>query len=141
MRTYTGRDARLNRLIDRVEEMNRLLRDVRKSVPPELAPYCISASWSGFTLLVGVSNSAAANRLRLAAPTILTNLQAYGLHASAIRPRVQVALQTEKPNPPKNLRMTDHAMDAFSELASQVSDPGLRQAVEALLRHHKNNPE
>lgn len=137
MRTFIGRDSRLNRLIDRVDEMNRLLRDVRKSVPSELAPYCLSASWSGFTLLVGVSNSAAANRLRLAAPSILTNLQAYGLHASAIRPRVQVALQTEKPNQPKTLHMTDQAIDAFSELSKQVSDPGLRQAVETLLRHHK----
>lgn len=136
MPTFAGRDAKLSRIIDRVGELNRLLLTVRKALPPELAPFCLSASWSGFTLMIGVSSSAAANRLRLLAPSILTNLQASGLHASAIRPRVQVSLQTEKVNPPKNLHMTDQAMDAFSELANTVSDPGLRQAVQALLRHH-----
>jgi len=137
MRPFASGDPRLNRLIDRVDEMNRLLREVRNAVPPELAPYCLSASWSGFALQVGVSHSAAANKLRLVAPSILTKLQASGVHASAIRPRVQVALQIEKPNPPKTLRMTDQAVDAFSKLADQVSDPGLRQAVEALLQRRR----
>lgn len=136
MTAFTGRDAHLKRLVQQVGELNRLLQSVQKAVPAELAAHCISAAWSGSTLLIGVSSSAAASRVRLATPQILTNLQGYGLHASAIRVRVQVALQTEKLNPPKTLHMTDQAMDAFSALAGSVSDPGLRTAITALLRHH-----
>lgn len=131
-----GRDNTLNRLLGRVDELNRLLEDVRRAAPPEIAPYLQAVAWSGLTLMVAVPNSAVASRLRMSAPTILTKLQASNWQASAIRAKVQVDLQVQKPNGPKNLHMTDEAMDAFSDLAGAVEDPGLRTALQALLRHH-----
>jgi hypothetical protein len=59
------------------------------------------------------------------------------VHATAIRAKVQVALQQGNPMQTKTLRMTEPAKAAFSALAEEVSDPDLKQALSNLLRHHR----
>lgn len=132
-----GRDARLSRIVQRVETLNQVLDIVRRAAPPELAPLCQGVAWSGSELLIALPHSAAATRLRMAAPTIIAALQAAGWHATAIRPKVQVALQREIPKKTNQLSMPDAALEAFSELAQTVENPELRKAVEMLLKHQK----
>lgn len=136
--SFIGRDARLSQIVQRVDALNQVLGIIRRSVPPELAPLCQGVAWVGSELMVAVPHSAAATRLRMLAPTIIAALQAANWHATAVRPRVQVALQQDKPEKSSQLSsLPDAALEAFSDLAHDVADPALRQAVEALLAHQR----
>lgn len=132
---FVGRDTQLARIIERVDALNQVLDTVRRAVPPELAPFCLGVAWSGTTLLVALPHSAAAARLRMVAPSLLTALQIAGWHATSIRPQVQVALQREKPKPGNQLAMSQSALDAFSGLAQTVDNDELRSAILDLLKH------
>ncbi|AOY00809.1 DciA family protein [Jeongeupia sp. USM3] len=133
---FIGSDRELLRLSARVSELNHLLDAVRRNVPPELASSCVSVAWGpGETLLVGVRSSAAAARLRVAAPQLRDALSVAGWHASAIRPRVQVALQQEKSRINKDLRLSDTACSAFEQLAESLEAGPLKDAVTALVAH------
>ncbi len=123
--------------MDRVGELQQVLLLVRQAAPPELAPLCQGVAWSGTTLIVGIPHSAAATRLRMATPAILSALQEAGWHATAILPRVQVSLNQEKPQRTKRVKMPEAAQDAFSDLAGQLENPELREAVLNLLQHQK----
>jgi Dna[CI] antecedent, DciA len=130
-------DYQLKRLVKQLDQYNQLLRIVQSAVAPELARVCQGTAWSGSALLVAVSGSAAATRLRQAEPAILAALSQAGVHATAIRAKVQVALQQGNPMQTKTLRMTEPAKAAFSALQSQVDDPDLKAALLNLLRHHQ----
>lgn len=134
---FIGRDTRLSRIVQRVETLHQVLDIVRRAVPPELAPLCQGVAWSGSELLVALPHGAAATRLRMAAPAVIAALQAAGWHATAIRPRVQVALQREIPKQTNQLSLPKAALEAFSELEKTVENPELRQAVQALLKHQR----
>ncbi|MBM3117799.1 DciA family protein [Jeongeupia naejangsanensis] len=133
---FIGNDRELLRLAARISELNHLLDAVRSHVPPELASSCVSVAWGpSETLLIGVRSSAAAARLRVAAPQLRDALGAAGWHASAIRPRVQVALQQEKSRINKDLRLSDSACSAFEQLAESLEAGPLRDAVATLVAH------
>ncbi|QLG89385.1 DUF721 domain-containing protein [Chitinibacter bivalviorum] len=129
-------DYQLNRLVKQLDQLNHLLRIVQSVLPPEIARVCQGTAWAGSTLLVAVPSSAAATRLRQAEPAIIAALGQAGVHATAIRAKVQVALQQGNPMQTKTLRMTEPAKAAFSELETQVDDPELKAALANLLRHH-----
>ncbi|BCL76696.1 hypothetical protein JHS3_24320 [Jeongeupia sp. HS-3] len=133
---FIGKDRELLRLAARISELNHLLEAVRRHVPPELASSCVSVAWGpGETLLVGVRSSAAAARLRVAAPQLRDALSAAGWQASAIRPRVQVAMQQEKSRVNKDLRFSASACTAFEQLADSLEAGPLKDAVTALVAH------
>lgn len=134
---FVGRDGHLVGILDRVQELNQLLSIVKSALPPELAPLCMGAAWSGSELQIAVTSGAAAARLRMCGPAILATLRGANVHATAIRPRVQVTLQREKPKQTNQLSLPSSAMDAFSGLAQTLENGELRDAVEALLRHHQ----
>src|SRR5471030_3512959 len=93
--SFVGRDHQLSRIVQRVATLNQVLDIVRQTVPPVLAPLCLGVSWHGSELSVALPYSAAAIRLRMAAPALIAALHKAGWHATAIRPKVQVALQRE----------------------------------------------
>ncbi|WP_052190455.1 MULTISPECIES: DciA family protein [Chitinibacter] len=130
-------DFQLKRLVRQLDQYQQLLQIVRSALSPEVARVCQGVAWSGSTLLVAVPGSAAAARLRQSEPDILAALDRAGVHATAIRAKVQVALQQGNPMQTKTLRMTEPAKAAFSALAEEVSDPDLKQALSNLLRHHR----
>lgn len=134
---FVGRDSQLSRIVQRVTTLNQVLGIIRQAAPPELAPLCLGVAWHGSELLVALPFSAAAVRLRMAAPALIAALHKAGWHATAIRPKVQVALQRENPKQTKSLTLSEPALDAFADLAQTVEDPALRAAVENLLRHQR----
>lgn len=134
---FVGRDSQLSRIVQRVTTLNQVLDIIRQAAPPELAPLCLGVAWHGSELLVALPFSAAAVRLRMAAPALIAALHKAGWHATAIRPKVQVALQRENPKQTKSLTLSEPALDAFADLAQTVEDPALRAAVENLLRHQR----
>lgn len=136
---FIGRDPGLARIVDRVGELQRVLDLVRSAAPPELAPLCQGVAWSGSVLVIGVPHSAAATRLRLAAPAIVAALQDAGWHATAILPRVQVNLNQEKPRITNRLSLPPAAQQAFSDLAKSLEDKELQDAIQTLLRHQKQS--
>ncbi|WP_432723398.1 DciA family protein [Jeongeupia wiesaeckerbachi] len=135
---FIGQDRELLRLAARIGELNHLLDAVRRHVPPEVASSCVSVAWGpGETLLIGVRSSAAAARVRVVAPQLRDALSAAGWQASAIRPRVQVALQQEKSRINKDLRLSDSACSAFEQLADTLEAGPLRDAVATLVAHQQ----
>ncbi len=138
---FVGRDNQLSRIVQRVTTLNQVLDIVRQAAPPELAPLCLGVAWHGSELLVALPYSAAAIRLRMAAPALIAALHKAGWHATAIRPKVQVALQRENPKPSNRLSLSEPALEAFSDLAKTVEDPELRTAVENLLRHQRKRSQ
>lgn len=134
---FVGRDGQLSRIVQRVATLNQVLDIIRQVAPPELAPLCLGVAWHGSELLVALPFSAAAVRLRMAAPGMIEALHKAGWHATAIRPKVQVTLQRENPKQTKSLTLSEPALAAFSDLAQTVEDPALRAAVENLLRHQR----
>ncbi len=131
-----NRDHSLKRLVQQVDTLNQILDIVRSALPAEVANVCQGVAWAGSELMIAVPFSAAATRIRQAAPDILHALGSAGWHATAIRPKVQVALQHGNPIQTKNLHIPDAAKTALNELSQQVDDPALKQALESLLRHH-----
>jgi hypothetical protein len=131
-----NRDHSLKRLVQQVDTLNQILDIVRSALAPEVANVCQGVAWAGSELMIAVPFSAAATRIRQAAPDILRALDAAGWHATAIRPKVQVALQHGNPIQTKNLHIPDAAKTAINELSQQVDDPALKQALASLLKHH-----
>lgn len=131
-----NRDYSLKRLVRQVDTLNQILDIVRSALAPEVANVCQGVAWAGSELMIAVPFSAAATRIRQAAPDILRALDAAGWHATAIRPKVQVALQQGNPIQTKNLSIPDTAKTALDTLRQQVDDPALKQALAALLKHH-----
>jgi hypothetical protein len=131
-----GQDRKLVSLMHQIDDLTRLLAEVRSVLPPAVAAHCLGVAWSGETLLIGVSGSAAASRVRLSAPQILAALQAGGWKATAVQPNVQVGLQTKNPKRSKDLYLKTGACDAFAELAETLEDGPLRQAIGSLLKRH-----
>ncbi|SFN01631.1 Protein of unknown function [Formivibrio citricus] len=136
---FVGRDPGLARIVNRVGELQQVLDLVRHATPPELAPLCQGVAWSGSTVVIGVPHSAAATRLRLAAPAILAALQDAGWHATAILPRVQVNLNHEKPRRTNRLSIPPAAQKAFADLANTLEDKDLQDAIQTLLKHQKQS--
>ncbi|SMC29166.1 Protein of unknown function [Andreprevotia lacus DSM 23236] len=139
---FVGKDRELLQLVAKVSELNRLTTAVRAALPPELATACLNATLdtsrpAGNALLIGVTSSAAAARIRLAAPALIAAMAAGGWQVSAIVPKVQVALQLEKTNKTKDLHMSQAAIDALEGLSKSIDDPGIAGALQTLLSHHK----
>jgi hypothetical protein len=133
-----NRDVSLKRLVQQVDTLNQILDVVRGALPPEVAQICLGVAWAGSELLIAVPFSAAGTRIRQAAPDVLRALDAAGWHATAIRPKVQVALQHGNPIQTKNLHIPDAAKTAIDALSQQVDDPALKQALASLLKHHSS---
>lgn len=128
-------DQQLRPILQQVAELERVLALVRQSLPTEVAACCLAASWSGNQLIVAVSSGAAAMRLRHCIPSVIRHLHETGVAVDGITPRISSALLPGW-HPPKQLQLPDSACDAFSSLADEVSDPGLKDAVLNLLSHH-----
>ena len=113
-------DTSLKRLMLQVDTLNQILDIVRGALPAEVAQICQGVAWSGSELLIAVPFSAAGTRIRQAAPDVLRALDAAGWHATAIRPKVQVALQHGNPIQTKSLHIPDAAKTALDNLSQQV---------------------
>ncbi|AZN37219.1 DciA family protein [Iodobacter ciconiae] len=131
-----GHNRQLASLMDQVDDLARVLAQVRAVLPPAMAAHCLGVAWSGDTLLIGVSGSAAASRIRLNAPQILAALQAGGWKATVVQPKVQVGLQSTNAMRSKDLHLKAGACAAFSQLADTLEEGPLRLAIESLLERH-----
>ncbi|STR44966.1 DciA family protein [Iodobacter fluviatilis] len=131
-----GHDRQLASLMHQVDDLARVLTLVRSVLPPAMAVHCLGVAWSGDTLLIGVSGSAAASRVRLNAPQILAALQAGGWKATVVQPKVQVGLQSTNAMRSKDLHLKEGACVAFSQLADTLEEGPLRQAIASLLNRH-----
>ncbi|WP_293931902.1 DciA family protein [Iodobacter sp.] len=131
-----GNDRQLASLMHQVDDLASVLAQVRGVLPPAMASHCLGVAWSGDTILIGVSGSAAASRVRQLAPQILAALQVGGWKATAILPKVQVGLQSTKAIRSKDLHLKAGACVAFSELSANLEDGPLREAITSLLNRH-----
>lgn len=134
---FIGQDRQLLQLVSRVSDINRLTSCVRASLPPALAASCIAVTLEGDTLVLGTTSPAAAARIKQFGDTLLAAVRQAGWQATAIRPKVQVALRREKAKSTKDLAMGAAAVGAFEQLADTLERGPLRDAVERLARRHR----
>ena len=134
---FIGQHRVLKDAAARVGEYNQILKTLQAALPPEVARACVGAAWADGALILGVTNAAAATRIRYAAPELREVLAQAGWEATAILPRVQASMREQKPIRAKGLKMNGAACDAFEALADSVEDEDLAKAILSLLKHQR----
>lgn len=134
-RLFTGQSA-LARIETSLRALHALHAIVSNSLPVSLRPYCHSVYWSEQTLVINITNSTAMSKIRQLCPRLLETLQQQGIDVKKIKS--MIFFTHSKPTaPPKAQRMTPAALQAFQHLQQSISDPGLQQALSALLNAHQ----
>lgn len=104
-------------------------------VPPALRPFTHAGGVKHRRITVFADNGAVAAKLKLLAPNLLKNLQNKGVEVTSIRVEVQVKSQRRPPSrPPRAL--SGKAADSLAQLAEQLPESPLRQALRRLAGRH-----
>ena len=100
-------------------------------VPEALRPYTRAGGVKHRRLTVFADNGAIAAKLKLLTPNLLKNLQNKGVEVTSIRIEVQV--QSQRRTAPLVARtISGQAADTLSQLADNLPDSPLRQALQRL---------
>ena len=129
---FLQNNAELAQLSDKVKRLS-ATRDLWDTVIPEtLKPYTQAVDVDHKQLTVYAGNAAAAAKIKLLLPSLLTKLQKHGLEVTSIRVRVQV--QSDPPAPAKIQRnLSTCAAGELGKLAKQIdNNPALSSALRKL---------
>lgn len=113
-------------------------QEASHALPPGLAKVCRVARIEKQRLTLAVPSAAYASKLRQLGPSILARLNDAGWNLNEITVRVQGSLAQNMTE--SSTRTTEPlgpgALDAFSELRSNLQPGPLSDAIERLLKHH-----
>jgi hypothetical protein len=116
-------------------------RTVAAAVPPALGAVCRVARLENDRLQLAVPSAAHAAKLRQMAPRIAQALQSAGWNLNEIAVKVQAGLPdigTKAARAPKEaIPLDEKALEAFEGLRETLNPGPLADAVERLLRHHR----
>ena len=141
---FLRQDSATGGLLPAAERLVQLQQDLNPLLPVGSEKACeIHLDGEG-TLVIRASSAALAGKLRQMAPSIQAGLNHRGWKVSAIQLRVQPLNNSNKSMAyneveaaPKHARMSSEALQNWQELASQLDESPLQQAVARLLRHHQ----
>jgi len=111
-----------------------LLERVRTSLPDALAGHCVAAVLQGDRLTLFADSPAWGSRLRFMAPRVAGALRGEGPTVRTVKVRV---LPASAPPPPRSrppARLSASSARILDQVAGDISDPGLRAALERLAR-------
>ncbi|MEN9316913.1 MAG: hypothetical protein RIS35_3306 [Pseudomonadota bacterium] len=130
---WLERQPEFQALTDRASRLLALQTDLRQCAP---ARGLTALGLEDDTLVAGTAGAAAAAKLRQLEPTIIAHLAQRGWNVRRIRfrPLPIGAIAPPVPIEPK-APIPASALEAFRSLAESASNPGLKAAVGALLRH------
>lgn len=125
--------ASLRALLDAAQRLARLQALLDEQLPPAARPHCRIASWREGALLLVISDSHWATRLRYQQRRLLKQLQAYREFAGLQRVLFKVRPpHTGGAAPQRSARLSPSAAQSVQASAESVSDPRLRAALERL---------
>ncbi len=127
----------LKGLYAKARVIERLQMLLETQLEPAAREHCRVASLREGVLRLIVSDSHWATRMRYQQKRLIRQLQAYTEFATLtkIHCRVQPAINPAAA-PSRRMRRSDVAAEALRETADQVTNPGLKAALERLARHH-----
>ncbi len=138
----------LQRLFYRVRSFEHVLRQVKQHLDHDLAEHCCSASIHEHTLILHITSSAWANRLRYISGQLLSSLQSEPdfSHLTHIDIKIKHPLQlpslvspedTNGNEPSTPTPLSPHSVKLLKETASHSDDPKLKEALLRLARRGK----
>jgi len=135
-RTCLARSATLRRIQSQLEDQQALLARVRACLPPGLAPHCQVSVLTGDRLSLYTESPAWASRLRYMQREITAQLTQQGFPIRELRVRINIA----DSQPAFREQWQSQPLSAANakllrSIASGVTDPDLRRALERLSSH------
>jgi hypothetical protein len=129
-------------IIRRGKQLHRLGKLIRERLGPVLEPHCHVANLRDNTLVLLVSSTVWASRLRYQVPQLLQDFQQDDRLSgiTAIDIRVSPANNPKPPQQPRRASMSADAALCIQRCADSVDDGQLKSALEQLARR-KKNPE
>ncbi|CAM3772927.1 Flagellar hook-length control protein FliK [Bordetella sputigena] len=138
---WLGHDARGAGVLATANLHLQIQRTVAAAVPPVLGNVCRVARLEADRLQLAVPSAAHAAKLRQMAPRIAQALHAAGWNLNEIAVKVQAGLPgsgIKPPRAPKDVMpLGDTALGAFEALRETLNPGPLADAIERLLRHHR----
>ena len=131
-------ESKLNNLISRAEKLQRLDQRFKQLLPPILAPQVTVANYSAGKVVLQVTHSAWATRLKFLTPEILARCQQeVGLRSIStleviIRPTVHKPKMSGGLKGKREARKSSTAKEALTNAAQDISDPELSAALKNL---------
>jgi hypothetical protein len=128
VRQLLGSKPLLQHIELRVAQQQRLLDDVRRALPADVAPHCVAANRDGDTLTLHTDSPVWAMRVRYLAPRLESLLQS----GSGVPPRIRVRIHvpgTRQPVRPQQARHSNAAAAAIRDGAMDIDSPALRAAL------------
>jgi hypothetical protein len=139
--TLLGATEELRALQARVRRLRQLQTLYFMAAPRELASSSRVKSYRAGTLFVGADNAAVAAKLKQLAPRLLASLRRMESEITKIRIEVQVSGRApERAYVSRKSSLSPDTATKFHALAAQVSDPGLKSALERFARRHRADP-
>lgn len=128
VRQLLGSKPLLQQLEHQLARQQRLLGDVRRVVPAEVAPHCVAAHRDGDTLTLHADSPVWATRLRYLAPEIVSLLQGDAGVLRRIRVRIHVP-NSRQPGRRRPVHRSAAAAAAIRDGADAIDNPALRAAL------------
>lgn len=127
----------LGALLSHVQLLRRFSAFLRDRLPPSLAAQCQAANIEGTTLVIAVSSSAWAAKLRYQIATLAAQLKKHDSlpPIEHIRIRVQPPRLEAARRPPHRLPMSTDTAALISQVADHTTDSALRESLRRLVRH------
>lgn len=124
-------------LLSHVQLLRRYTAFVRDRLPPSLGAQCQAANIEGTTLVIAVSSSAWAAKLRYQITALAVELKEHtGLPPiEHIRIRVQPPQLEATRHAPHRLPMSTDTAALINQVADHTTDPVLRESLRRLVRH------
>lgn len=127
----------LGTMLSHVRLLRRLTALLRDRLPPSLAAQCQAANVEGTTLVIAVTSSAWAAKLRYQIAALTTELKGRSdlPPIEHIRIRVQPLRLEPAPRPLHRSPMSADTAALLSQVADHTTDPALRESLQRLIRH------
>lgn len=136
LQSFLGSTATLAALLKQAERLSELQRLWEQVAPPPFAKTCKVGGLHGQVLVLYANNGAIAAKIRQLAPTLQEKFQKKGFEVTSILVRVQARFLAPEKKPVKALRLGAAGTASLRQLADQLGDSPLRQALENMLKRH-----
>jgi hypothetical protein len=128
-------DEHLSRIYEKAALLSSLQRALVRTTSVEMARMCAVANLRGQTVIIHAINNAAAARLRLVIPRLLTALRESSNDVNAVKVEVQIPRSaTNGHAPSKKTMVPASAGPSLRGLEEQLPPSRLRSAVSSLAR-------
>ncbi len=132
---YLQQHPPLRQLRTRLQEQQRLLRQVQQWLPAPLSIHCHNAAWQHTQLILAADSPVWADQLRYQAPRLLQHLRTTYPSISTIRVYSRPTLNPTdllRPAPPAQHRCTRKQAQVVSDSACYIKDQTLCTALKKL---------